>query len=106
MNSGSYTSCDIMKENKAYFNMNKNCRRIIRAFEEGEESVLTTHQIYCRLLEQTGTTGKRLVNCPSRQTLAQTLNKYPFFEKAGMSREKSIGGNGMDVCLWRISAVK
>ena len=86
--------------------MNKNCRRIIRAFEEGEESVLTTNQIYSRLLDQTSATGKRLTTCPSRQTLAQTLSKYPFFEKAGMSREKSIGGNGMDVCLWRISAVE
>lgn len=86
--------------------MNKNCRRIIRAFEESGESVLTTHQIYSRLLDQTSATGKRLVTCPTRHTLAQTLNKYPFFEKAGMSREKSIGGNGMDVCLWRISAVE
>lgn len=57
-------------------------------------------------MEQRNTYGAKLKSCPTRQSVAQTLNKYPFFEKAGMSREKSIGGNGMNVCLWRMSAVE
>jgi len=94
-----------MKENRVYWNSNT-CKRIIKAFDQSDELVLSTQQIHSIMMEQRNTYGAKLKSCPTRQSVAQTLNKYPFFEKAGMSREKSIGGNGMNVCLWRISAVE
>ena len=94
-------SCDIM-ENRLYFNRNKICRRIFRAFRESNEETLTTQEIINALFEQKTATGKPFINRFTKQTITQTLNKYPFFLKTGTKTVKSIAGNTMNVNCWAI----
>tara|TARA_R110001592_G_scaffold122066_1_gene328472 strand:+ start:883 stop:1179 length:297 start_codon:yes stop_codon:yes gene_type:complete len=94
-----------MKENKVYWNKNNTCKRIIKAFRQSEKKQLSTHQIYTILLEQKNSYGGKLRTCPSRHSLAQTLSKFPYFSKAGITSETSIGNNGMKVCVWKLSAL-
>jgi len=98
---GLIVSCDIM-ENRLYFNKNKICRRIFRVFKESNEEALTTQEIINALFEQTTTSGKPFINRFTKQTITQTLNKYPFFLKAGTRTVKSISGNNMNVNCWKV----
>ena len=66
-----------------HFNKNNTCKRIIRAFEESGETLLTTQEIVNILFQQRTSTGKLFTNNFTRHTITQTLNKYPFFTKVG-----------------------
>ena len=92
-----------MKENRAYFNKNRICKRIIRAFNESENECLTSQEVFSLLLDQTTKKGTKFTITYTKQNIAQTLNKYPFFEKSGVTKSKSMANNSMTVCCWRLS---
>ena len=89
-------------ENRLYFNKNRICKRIIRAFKESKEDCLTFQEIENILFEQRTSTGKLFTNNFTTQTISQTLNKYPFFEKIGTKMVKTVVGDKVKVNCWAI----
>ena len=97
--------CDIMKENKLYWKKNRICTRIIRAFSESEKKTLTTKEIFHLMLDQTNRHGAKYISNFTMQKVSLILNKYPFFEKSGVTKSKSMANNSMTVCCWRLSKI-
>ena len=91
-----------MKENRLYFRKTTNVKRIIRVFEEHGDNI-STQQIMDFLFDQKSKKGTRYLKQPKRGTVAQLLNKYPFFERIGTTKEKSLTNNKMAVALWKLN---
>lgn len=94
---------DRMKENRNYYPITNTVKRIFRAFDEHGES-LSTNEIYVIMMNQIQLRGGRPYSKnPSKGTLAQILNKYPYFKKVGCVDERSVKGSRMRISAWRIN---
>ena len=92
-----------MKENRFYYKKNMNVRRIIQILENYGEA-LSTNQIFNYLDKQISTSsGRRYTRNPRKATVAQLLNKYPYFQKVGEVDETDIRGHRMRIKLWKLA---
>lgn len=92
-----------MKENRFYYKKNMNVRRIIQILEKYDEA-LSTNQIFNYLENQISTSsGLRYKRNPRKATVAQLLNKYPYFQKVGEVDETDIRGHRMRIKLWKLA---
>jgi len=94
-----------MTKNKINYPITNTVKRIFRAFEENGDK-LSTNQIYTIMLNQIQLRGGRVYSKnPTKGTLAQILNKYPYFNKVGYVDEASIQGPRVRICVWEINEV-
>ena len=94
-----------MTKNKINYPITNTVKRIFRAFEENGDK-LSTNEIYTIMLNQVQLRGGRVYSKnPSKGTLAQILNKYPYFRKIGYVDETSIQGARVRICTWEINKV-
>ena len=94
-----------MTRNKLNYPITNTIKRIFRAFEENGDK-LSTNEIYAIMLNQVQLRGGRVYSKnPSKGTLSQILNKYPYFRKAGYVDESNINGHRIRICTWEVNEV-
>jgi len=94
-----------MTKNKINYPITNTVKRIFRAFEENGDK-LSTNEIYTIMQNQIQLRGGRVYSKnPTKGTLAQILNKYPYFRKVGHVDEASIQGFRVRLCVWELNEV-
>lgn len=95
-----------MTKHRINYPITNTIKRMFRAFEENGE-ILSTNKVYSLMHEQVSPrTGRLYSKNPSKGTVAQILNKYPYFTKSGYIDETDVRGHRMRICTWKINEVR